>query len=35
MVWERMLWASRLVELPIGAVGHLLAWEKNETDGTW
>jgi hypothetical protein len=23
------------VELPIGAVGHLPAWEKNEADGTW
>jgi hypothetical protein len=26
--------APPLVELPIGAVGHLLAWE-NEADDTW
>jgi hypothetical protein len=24
-----------LVEVPIGVAGHLLAWEKNEADGTW
>ena len=32
---ERVPWAPPLVELPIGAVGHLLAREKNEADGTW
>jgi hypothetical protein len=35
MVRKRAPWAPPLVELPIGAVGHLLAWEKNEADGTW
>jgi len=24
-----------LVELSLGVAGHLLAWEKNEADGTW
>jgi hypothetical protein len=28
-------WAPPLVELSIGVAGHLLAWEKNEADGTW
>ena len=28
-------WAPPLVELSIGVVGHLLAWEKVEADGTW
>ena len=23
------------MELPIGVAGHLLAWEKDEADGTW
>jgi hypothetical protein len=32
---ERVPWAPPLVELLIGAVGHLLAWEKNEANGTW
>ncbi len=26
-------WSPPLVELSTGAVGHLLAWELNETDG--
>jgi hypothetical protein len=34
-VRELVPWAAPLVELPVGAVGHLLAWEKNEADGTW
>ena len=28
-------WAPPLVELSIGVVGHLLAWEKVEADGAW
>ena len=32
---ERVPWAPPLVEPPIGAAGHLLAWEKNEADSTW
>jgi hypothetical protein len=32
---KRVPWAPSLVELPIGAVGHQLAREKNEADGTW
>jgi hypothetical protein len=32
---ERVPWALPLLELPIGAAGHLLAWEKYEADGTW
>jgi hypothetical protein len=24
-----------LGEVPIGVAGHLLAWKKNEADGTW
>ncbi len=28
-------WAPPLVELSIGAVGHLLAWERIEADGSW
>jgi hypothetical protein len=28
-------WAPPLVELSIGVVGHLLAWEKIEADGAW
>lgn len=35
MVRERAPWAVPLVGLPVGAVGHLLAWEKNEAEGTW
>ena len=31
----RVPWAPPLVEPPIGAVGHLPAWEKNEADGAW
>jgi hypothetical protein len=27
--------APPLVELSIGVVGHLLAWEKIQADGTW
>ena len=32
---ERAPWAPPLVEPPIGAVGHLPAWDKSEADGTW
>ena len=30
-----MPWASRLVEMTGGMVGHLLAWERHELDGSW
>jgi hypothetical protein len=29
-----MPWVPPLVELPAGAVGHLLVWERNEANGT-
>jgi hypothetical protein len=32
---EKPPWAPPLVELSIGVVGHLLAWEKVEADGSW
>jgi hypothetical protein len=28
-------WAPPLVELTDGVVGHLLAWERHERDGSW
>jgi hypothetical protein len=28
-------WAPPIVAMPSGAVGHLLAWELIEVDGTW
>ncbi len=28
-------WSPPLVELSTGAIGHLLAWELNETEGSW
>jgi len=28
-------WAPPLVKMSSGMVGHLLAWEKNEGDGSW
>jgi hypothetical protein len=34
MMRERVLSAPPLVEQPIGAAGHLLAWQKNEAGGT-
>ena len=35
MARTRPPWAPPLVELLPGVVGHLLAWEKVEADGTW
>jgi hypothetical protein len=35
MVRKLVLRALALVELPIRAVEHPLAWEKNEAAGTW
>jgi len=34
MVWKQVPWAPP-VDVPIGAATHLLAWQKNEADGTW
>jgi hypothetical protein len=31
----RRPWAPPLVELTGGVVGHLLAWERHERDGSW
>ena len=28
-------WAPPLVEMATGMVGHLLAWERHERDGSW
>ena len=28
-------WAPQLVEMATGMVGHLLAWERHERDGSW
>lgn len=34
MAWGKPGWAPAPVELSIGVVGHLLAWEKVEADST-
>jgi hypothetical protein len=33
MTWEKALRAPPLVQMPMGVVGHLLAWENNDADG--
>jgi hypothetical protein len=33
MAWEKALRAPPLVHMPMGVVGHLLAWENNDADG--
>ena len=35
MAQGRAPWAPPLVEMSIGVVGHLLAWERQEVDGSW
>ena len=35
MAEERAPWAPPLVEMTGGIVGHLLAWERHELDGSW
>ena len=35
MAWDQTPWAPPLVELIGGVVGHLLAWERHERDGSW
>ena len=35
VVGERAPWAPPLVEMTGGIVGHLLAWERHERDGSW
>jgi hypothetical protein len=35
MVGGKAPWAPPLVELTSGTVGHLLAWERHERDGSW
>jgi hypothetical protein len=35
MAGERAPWAPPLVEMTGGIVGHLLAWERSEVDGSW
>jgi hypothetical protein len=35
MAGERAPWAPPLVEMTSGIVGHLLAWEQHERDGSW
>jgi hypothetical protein len=35
MVGGTAPWAPPLVELVGGLVGHLLAWERHERDGSW
>jgi hypothetical protein len=33
MAWEKALPALPLVQMPMGVVRHLLAWENNDADG--
>jgi len=35
MVRRKEPWAPPLVEMATGMVGHLLAWERHERDGSW
>jgi hypothetical protein len=35
MVGGQTPWAPPLVEMTGGIVGHLLAWERHERDGSW
>jgi hypothetical protein len=35
MAGEGAPWAPPLVEMTGGLVGHLLAWERHERDGSW
>jgi hypothetical protein len=35
MVSRGAPWSPPLVQMPGGMVGHLLAWERHERDGSW